>query len=110
MGPSVHEEGMRVGTSKNGCKTSQPRDKPGMKSTKSGDGYIIRRTFQGVDNEIHMPGNQEIFQFLRPQVLGCKVAQSNVGILVTSRFPRGNLKREIRPCLFQRCEHEIRLE
>lgn len=68
------------------------------------------RTFQRMNNDIHLSSNQKLFQFLGPEILRRKLPQSNVGILVPSGLSGVDLKRAIRPCLFQGCQHQIRLE
>ena len=67
-------------------------------------------TFQRMNNDIHLTSNQKLFKFLGPEILRRKLSQGNVGILVSSGLSGVDLKRAIRPCLFQGCQHQIRLE
>ena len=65
MGPSVHVEGMSVGTSEI---KGQPNPAVRESSTV---------TLQRVDYEINLAHNQKLFQLFRPQVLRGEFLQSN---------------------------------
>lgn len=68
------------------------------------------RTLERVHNEINLASDEKVFQFLGPQVLGCKVTKRDGRVLVACGLSGVNLEFIVWPCLLQRRLNQVRLK